>query len=239
MHNSTLVAFYRDKPNSLVQYIRKLQRRIGDLLPADVFIPYPEAQVHGTLTGLEGIVMDGILINKNLFENEAKRESMDLSALSEIVKKHFPMQIRFGGFRLSDTSFLSRGKQPYERSFHLDRQGNRAVLMGWPHNKGDFSISRLMQFRDEMKVRCKTAHKYSRDNDFFMVLGELERPGLESFDRKLKAIHTTIRDYLSSNPLEITVHDSDLKIVRYTDRRLPLTNETRVYTLQNFQTEEM
>src|SRR4029453_11203237 len=91
---------------------------------------------------------------------------------------HLPALIRLGGFDPArDYSFSSRGLHPAARSFSI--QGRIAVAMGWPVVHGAFPPS-IDVLRREL-AQAGALHKYHAsdgdiDNDFFFVIGQLERP---------------------------------------------------------------
>jgi hypothetical protein len=113
--------------------------------------------------------------NANTWMESGNREVMEFTPLLKIIKKHFPIKIRFGGFEKSFKHFDSFGKKPYERSFQIQWKTNKLTLIGWPHANGDFIAKRpLEELREDISTHCNILHKYKYDNDLFMVIGEIK-----------------------------------------------------------------
>ena len=72
-----------------------------------------------------------------------------------------------------------------------------------------------------MEQQCQVAHKYPNDNDWYMVLGELDA-GIEGIPaQELQETETTLRNILYQNPVELTIDLGDIRIATYADLRLP------------------
>src|SRR5262249_37040328 len=132
--NATVVAFYGEKPGRLADFIAMLHERLGSAL-GPAFVPYPPAQVHATLVGLEGerSRATGELVNRDFAELRRQRRIMNVAgALRRIASSPaLPLPIRIGGFAPDvDHGFASRGQHPYRRSFSV--QGENVVAIGWP-----------------------------------------------------------------------------------------------------------
>lgn len=233
MFQKTLITLYGSKLESFCNYVYTLQDIVIKAISKDIFRPYHIEQIHGTLIGMESVTTDKLCFNKNLWESEGKRLEMDFTNLKGIINSCFPMQIRFGGFSSDDHSFLSRGELPYHRSFSIDAENRRIVLIGWPHIAGDFSCHQLLNFRKRMKKECNVAHKYAFDNDFYLVLGEFQGENEVINKEKLVEIQEKIRGYMANNPIDIELNDSNLQIARYSDIRLPLET-TKTSAIEQF-----
>ncbi|MBN1950705.1 MAG: hypothetical protein JW801_05850 [Bacteroidales bacterium] len=220
MEQETLISLYGYKPEAFSRHVSHIRSILRESNLRDQFNFYDLEQVHGTLIGLEVIEIGGKQYNLNFKEREEKLLPMDLTKMSEVIREFFPMQIRIGGFGSEDEPFLSQGKSPWERSFFLDALQGRVVLMGWPHLEGSFSTNSLMKFRDRMGERCHARHKYSGDNDFYMVLGEWD-----GADGTKQEVENRVRSFLSENPLEIRI--DELFIASYTNPRL-IRSTTRI-----------
>lgn len=219
--NQTLVSLYGEKTIEFRSYVLEIVSILKKSAMGNHIKFYQPDQMHATLIGLEANEEDGRLLNRNLLEKEGKKEEMRFDRMKEVIDRYFPMKIRFGGFKVDDEEFLSRGKRPWERSFCIDLIRKRIIMMGWPHVDGDFSKRDLMKFREDMRNDCHIRHKYTHDNDFYIVLAELVNDLLIPEDL-LTAIEEKARNYLSENPLDIDI--DKLLIASYIDPRLILSS---------------
>lgn len=180
--------------------IHEIQTTLETTLSA-AFEPYREDQVHGTIIGLEGIRRNGNVLNQNYLEQCCFR-SIHFPRLFEILKvsRCLPFTVQMGGFdREKNYSFTSRGQHPYLRSFSI--QGVIAVAMGWPTSRGHNSL-----VLDELRRSLNSAnvlHKYHPspadiDNDFFLVLGHINRGGLSA--PVVQEVQEQMRAYLECQP---------------------------------------
>lgn len=223
--NATVVALYGEKPADLAALVLTLQDRLGSRL-GPAFSPHAPEQVHATLVGLEGdrSVVTGELFNRNHAELRGEQRVMNVERLLQRIASSpaFPLTIRVGGFEPDvDYSFVSRGQHPYRRSFSI--QGRDAVAMGWPWTDGAVSTA-LAALRRELESDG-VLHKYhatpeASDNDFFFVLGRVDRSRLD--EATLAAIADELRDLMARAPLELLVEPEDLTMVSYVDPSLPL-----------------
>jgi hypothetical protein len=223
--NATVVALYGEKPAGLTNFIVTLQERLGSKL-GPAFAPYASAQVHATLVGLEGdrSQVTGELLNRNHAELRGEQRVMNVErVLTRIASSAaFPLTVRIGGFEPDvDYSFASRGQHPYRRSFSI--QGRDAVAMGWPWMEGAVSTA-LAALRRELECEG-VLHKYhatpeASDNDFFFVLGRVDRSRLD--EATLAAVAEELRELMARAPLELLVEPEDLTMVSYVDPSLPL-----------------
>jgi hypothetical protein len=219
MKKKSLVAFYGEKPKELYDLLSGIIDRLQKSGIRESYIPYEMDQMHGTLAGMESIEIEGKRYNRNLWMAEGRKMEMNIGAISEILNRHFPMQIRFGGFSPSFQTFLSRGEKPYRRSFGINRSDGKVLVMGWPHRNDDFSDDILLKFREELRSACNIGHKYAGDNDFYMVIGEYI-PGKEIDTCLISEVEDCVRKSLADLPTDITINDC--YIVTYHDPRLPL-----------------
>lgn len=217
----TLVIHYGAKPAPL----RTLLSSLVDLLDqrwGKAFEPYSLGQMHATLIGLETERIDGIRVNRGFWTHHGERRVADPDRIAALVQAPgtLPFRVRFGGFRADETyPFMSRGRHPHERTFQL--QGNQVVLMGWPEHDGDFPRT-LAELRHGFEA-ANLLHKYHAaphddDNDLFLVLGHLDRTRLRADPDPAVA---EIRNYLASNPTWVDIERDALKLVAYSDPRLP------------------
>lgn len=149
---------------------------------------------------------------------------MDFAAVVRLLrgKTLLPLTIRIGGYGDGEPyPFTSRALHPYLRSFSL--QGQIAVAMGWP-----FDGRRCPMVLDRLRRRFNEAgvlHKYHAgaddvDNDFFFVLGRVDRAGLH--DHAIQSAQEHMRAYLAGRaPLVLAVGEEHLSIAAYVDEKLP------------------
>jgi hypothetical protein len=133
-----------------------------------------------------------------------------------------------GGYAVSGGyPFTSRGQHPYIRSFALN--GPLAVMIGWPFADESFPMT-----LDSLRRVCRrfnVFHKYYRseddvDNDFYMVLGQIER---EAFpEEKLEFVQGHLRQLLSEQvPVDLVIWPEDLSVVCYVDTQLPIASSSQ------------
>jgi hypothetical protein len=215
----TLVAFYGQKSKRyphLWDRIRETQSMVRKIL-ADNFEEYDEERVHGTIVGLEGIRVGGVVLNEHYFRRMGELRVMQIGALIEHLQSTalLPIELRVGGYRDGHQfPFTSRNAHPYLRSFSI--QGTNVVAMGWPYAQGAYptTIDRLRRTCNAFNV----VHKYhdspdAFDNDFFFVLGNLKNKPDEITTRECQ---DKLREFLSEAPWPpITLSTEDLSIVAY------------------------
>jgi len=239
MKQLSLVACYGAKSAAYTALLSRCLESIRKSPLQPFFRPYALEQIHATVVGMEYLDDDGALINANLLARTGERTVMRVDRLLPTLERHLPLSIRFGGFARGAAPFLSSGRTPYERSFQLQWSSRRATLIGWPHcGGGVVGNGALRALRDELEEICGMAHKYREDNDFFMVLGVLERPEtptraasaeLEQVDALLEA---QLRDMLAAEPFELVIGLSDVRIVAYEDVAL-CPDSTTVFELDS------
>ena len=161
---------------------------------------------------------------------------MKFGQLKPTLQKHLPMTVQIGGFKPTFTVFDSFGRRPYERSFQVQWATNRFTLIGWPHKNGDFSIRQLENLRDEICKECLIKHKYTADNDLFMVLGEIAGHELLS-DTELaqlrlatQSVEVDVRDFLAAQKNSIEFDLDQVCVAQYQVETLPLSS-TMAYRL--------
>jgi hypothetical protein len=213
----TLVAQYGPKPAGLAAFLRHLQQNLSTSL-GRAFQPYDIEQVHATIVGLEGCRAEGRIRGKR------SGLSIDLSGIVGFLSgdAFAPIQVRVGGYRAAAPySFRSRGEHPYLRSFSI--QGATAVAIGWPV-EGAHSPDSLDRLRRSLE-RFGVSHKWHTtaddvDNDSFLVLGRLDRGGID--DRVLESTVEAIRaDLATTSHAMIDIDRETLSFVGYIDSALP------------------
>jgi hypothetical protein len=245
VRQATLVAFYGPKHGQLREFLERCQNRVGrsvrQLGTGIEFRPYPLAQIHATVLGLERSPPPGFH-NRNFQELRGRPQVMRLPELFEFIldSLDFPFHAQFGGFEDHDYPFQSRGARPYYRSFSL--QDRTAVIIGWPlgaagrERKGRprASLRRGAQgypmILDELRrgaQRFNVLHRWHRktadvDNDLYLRLGVLES---ELAVSKRERVEVDIRQDLSASlPLIVRLTVADMAVVSYPadDETLPI-----------------
>jgi hypothetical protein len=232
--NASLVAYYgtTPKPGELEELIKHIQ----NILAGDSrlkFQPYNSKQVHATLVGLEGLRINKQIISTNFAELRGSVKLIDLKAVVQYLRstQHLPFSVRLGGFDSArNYSFSSRGLHPGIRSFSI--QGHIVVAMGWPVLDETFPPS-LDLLRREL-AGFGALHKYHAsegevDNDFFFVLGQIER---RERDRvAVLNVQDAIRRYLAeTKAIDFVVDIAALSFVAYEETTLPI-GRTRQFSL--------
>lgn len=217
----TLVSHYGEKPPALASLCDSLQSRAAALL-GNAFVPYDTAQIHGTIVGVEGERTDGRIVSANFSRHRNIERHIDFTGLCRAARAMQPFEIRLGGFgRHEDFGFTSNGSHSFLRSFSL--QGEIAVAMGWPWSDGRHSGA-LFDFRKSIE-KFGVLHKWhrresDRDNDFFFVLGRVNRAGVT--DERVVDAEEALRSFLAdSDPVQFSVTAGTLSFVAYTDSQLP------------------
>ncbi len=240
MSQLTLVAHYGPKKRSsqapFMAYVHACQEAMGRSTLGGYFAPYEDAQIHGTLIGLERVTDPRVAApstryNANLWQRRGELRAMDLDCALRLARALPPMTIRFGGFRSVDQVIESRGQSAHARSFGIDWRTGKVVIIGWVHEDGDLSgYAKLWAVRQTFAERCHVHHKYEADSDFFVVIGELD--GLEGLDeaaltalqdageRVAEGIRASLAD--PRRAVDLSLRVEDLSVVRYANESLDL-----------------
>jgi hypothetical protein len=234
----TLVAHYglkrRPQQTAFMDYVRACQRAVNRSALGARFTPYQEAQIHGTLIGLEEVTdrpaaAPGIHYNANLWQRTGQLQAMDLDCTLALARALPPLTLRFGGFQPQDRVIESRGQTAYARSFRIDWRTRKVVIIGWSYEGGAFTdYTKLWAVRRTFAERCHVHHKYEDDSDFFVTIGELT--GLDRLDETTldelynagEEVVETVRARLADprRAIDLPLRAEDLSVVRYTDERL-------------------
>lgn len=237
--NASLVAFYGTTPKP--PGLQELTSHIQDVLEGEPrlgFFRYKPDQVHATIAGLEGLRVGQQIVSTNVAELRGRVRLLDLEAVVQCLlsSPHIPLTVRLGGFdHAHQYSFASRGLHPRFRSFSI--QGRIVVAMGWPVAGATFPPSLDLLRRDLGAVGA--LHKYHAsegevDNDFFFVLGQIERR--ERNHAVASKVQGTIRDYLSANPVDFVCGAEALSLVAYEETTLA-PGRTRQFSLDEIATD--
>ncbi len=237
MKQVTLISLYGSKPPELEKLLKSLIERILSSKLRKIFKPYHISQIHGTIIGMEKLSESPQFFNANKWYDLGNKVEMLYSQLSKVISEYLPMTIRLGGFGKSYKHFTSFGDSPYKRSFQLQLAAGKVVLIGWPHHNENFSGRILWNLRKEIEIKCNIRHKYAKfeDNDFFIVLGDLERwdtffgQELAELQAESTALEENIRSYLSVNPVDIVLALENIYIAQYERETLP-TDSTKTYS---------
>ena len=207
------VAFYGPKTGRLRELLTGVQALIAEHVGAD-FRPYTLEQVHATLIALNGVRVDGTIVNEYLLEHAGVRREMDLPRVMDILARRFavPLRVRIGGFRPGQPiPFTSRGQHLAERAFST--QGEAFVLVGWPAD----SLAGAARPLDELRRAMNAAgvlHRYHArpadvDNDLHLVVGHHAGAPAGALGRATAAV----RDTLAADPADLAIALSDVTIV--------------------------
>jgi hypothetical protein len=228
---SSIVAFYGQKPSSLESIVKTVQKELDALL-GPTFAPRPLAEIHATLIGLEEICDATGCWNRWFLSARNQRRRMDITGLLDDLGagSGLPIRVQLGGYRPDPAApIVSRGQTPFHRSFSV--QGDLAVLIGWPV---EHQRLRLDSLRKSCQLR-NCLHKYHAretdiDDDLFLVLGRVDRSA-HSVD--VDAAQSTIRGLLSlADPVLFELDLPWLSMVRYSDPSLPRQSTQQVSLVQ-------
>jgi hypothetical protein len=229
VRQATLVAFYGQKRGPLGHLLRawqdRLARSIREIGAEITFRPYPPAQVHATLLGLESLPQPA-MHNRNMLAFRGELRAMRLPELLGFILEsgHLPFDAQFGGFEDRDYPFRSRGARPFDRSFSI--QGRTAVVIGWPVRAARDRRSSAPEWPpvlDELRRSAQgfgVLHRWHRelsdvDSDLYLRLGLLDR---ELADSQRELVEQEMRRALSeSPPAMVRIGPSDLAVVAYPD----------------------
>jgi hypothetical protein len=229
VRQATLVAFYGQRRGPLGHLLRawqdRLARAVRQIGAETVFRPYPLAQVHATVLGLERLPQPA-LYNRNMLEFRGELRAMRLCELFGFILEsgHLPFEAQFGGFEDRDYPFRSRGGRPFHRSFSI--QGNIAVVIGWPVRAARHGRSSARDWPlvlDDLRRSAQefnVLHRWHRDpsdvdNDLYLRLGFLAG---ELADSQRELVEQEMRRALSESPPSmLRIGPSDLDVVAYPD----------------------
>lgn len=237
MANISLVALYEEKPTALKYVLESIWREIRTTELGACFKPYSLEQVHSTLIGMESLPDSNPPINANGLKKLKVKTEMNFSGFPERVANALPLTIQIGGFEPSFEGFTSQGALPYVRSFQINWQSGRVILMGWPMEEGSgIANQQLLGLRKAIGTHHHIQHKYEGDNDFYMVLGQLE--SLDSYSESIrtalrveaKQLEESIRSQLANNPLTLSLETLEVSLVRYKEETLD-PDSTEVWPL--------
>jgi len=199
------------------------------------FVPYEGSQVHATIAGMERLTTRAspdLHLSRNAQLRYEQDVEMRFDNLRDVLERHLPITIRWGGYRPDDRKYVGGGVQPFGRSIYFNRATRKLVLIGWPHRDGDFSVPLLLNLRDELEVACGVVHKYPNDNDFFQVLGTFN--AIDSDRRRsghlLDEIEANLAATLDRTRIDVDVTLGEVQIAQYVDTSLP-RETTRALTI--------
>jgi len=239
MKQISMVSLYGQKRGDLERLIKKCWEMISVSIFRRVFEPYHINQIHGTIIGMEKLIGFDDPFNANIWQVSGNKVTMMYAELLNIIARHLPMTIRFGGFDKDYKEFTSFGKTPYERSFQVQWPTFKFTLIGWPHKDLNFTSKQILwDPRHEIETRCNIKHKYENDNDLFMVLGGIEGlqlltdSELDELKSKSASLEETVREYLRKNPVDVEITAEQVFLAQYSRETLSL-DSTNVYCIQN------
>jgi hypothetical protein len=240
MNQLTLVSLYGHKSTILEKFINSINEKINSSSINNYYNPYNINQIHATIIGLEKVTNSNYY-NANLMHDKKIKAIMNFDCLSLLLKSHFPIKIRFGGFSEDFNDFLSFGEKPFFRSFQVNLDKNKIVLIGWPHKNNNFNLRLLWNIRLKIEKECNIRHKYADkdDNDFYLVLGEITQTDpiiINKIKKDVLILENSIHQYLADNPIEIEITLQDLKVIQYQNISLPLET-TIIHGIENLTSE--
>ncbi len=239
--NVTLVAFYGNaSPKALEfqNFITHLQNLIQHRL-LGAFTALPVRQIHATFLGVEGIVENGKIFNRNYMDLRGEKKSMHIKSFLKWLKntKRLPIEILFGGIdEAKSYPFNSQGEHLYERSIIL--KDSKVILIGWPIHNGVYSksLGNMRRFANRYNI----LHKYHAtsdlvDNDFYLVIGHIDQNQLNQ--EQQNNIEKEAREYMERHSFRLTLKKEDLSLISYTDSNLPITGKhsSRQFTIEEAQ----
>jgi hypothetical protein len=205
VREGAVVAYYDALPTELAGLVARVQALLGHDIAG--FEPRSLREVHATVIRL-GPPGPGV----------------DLPGLLDHLRARFaavPLHVRFGGFADRDYAMASRSRRLYERSLTL-HQG-LATLIGWPVDADNEPLLVL----DELRRACQrfgVVHKYhdtagTTDPDAYMVIGAYDQAATAT--AQLEEVARELRRVLRRDPVTVRTGVEQLRVVAYTDRRLP------------------
>lgn len=238
MKQVTLVALYGQKKQNFIDLINAIFSEIEASELGGIFKRYNMNQIHGTLVGMEKV--DGFeeLYNFNIWEKEERKVEMDFANLYPTIAPFFPVDIQLGGFKEDYRGFSSLGGIPFNRTFEINWTSNKIILIGWSMDEGKKVANRKLEIlRQTLHDRHNIRPKMDKDNDLYMVIGELKNVGLlseEALDRLKKAgkkLEKSIRTKLAENKEELILTMEDLFFVQYESTTLDF-NSSEAWNIQ-------
>lgn len=236
-----MVAHYGPKKQNLARFIRALQKKVKEGLGrkySRVFKPYRVEQVHATLVGMEGGPGG---INRNFNNALEQRKRMDFEGLLRFIQNTniFPMRIQFGRiFPFRDYGFKTSNEHPADWTFRFREA--QVIVIGWPAKRGSSLQDPLCQDLELFRRAVQSfgiRHKFHEkpgdyDNDFYMVLGTIDRAritkgAMSQYAERTADLEQKVRRELMVNPpLRIKVGMEDISVVKYEDSKLPVRGTT-------------
>ena len=219
----TIVSHYGHKPEALIDLIVMLQNKLS-LSLGSAFRPYEMEQVHGTIIGLEGTFTNRGILSKWFKDTLEIEKYIEPSVLLDFLRsgRLGEVELKIGGWQSHEEyGFRSRDQHPFLRSFSI--QGEITVAMGWPFHNGKYSDGLYMMRKsfEEVNILHKWHKGNYRDNDFFFVLGRIDKRRVNPF--QLQQIATEIRVILAGIDERVQINKDTVSIVAYVDTQLPLT----------------
>ena len=240
MAQVTLVALYGHKPPQFARYLNTINQLIQRSPLGPSFRPYALEQIHATIVGLERTATQGAFENANRLAAASERATMDFERALHLARTFPPLTVRFGGFEPDARPFLSQGRQPYVRSFQVNCQQGKVIIIGWHHQGGDFNVHHdLWVLRRRFGEEANVWPKYAEDSDLFITLGELtaasptDPTGARSDAAAIEALEATVRRQLVKHPVDVRITPAALSFVRYLEPTLASLTSTALPVLDS------
>ncbi len=238
MAQLTLVALYGHKPPHLARYLNTINELVLRSPLGPFFRPYALEQIHATIVGLERTATPHAFENANRLAAANERATMDFARALHLARTFPPLTIRFGGFKSEDKRLASRGQSPSVRSFQIQAQQGKVIIVGWHHRRGDFSVhADLWTLRRQFGEEANVWPKYAEDSDLFVTLGELttasykDSPCARLDFPAIEALEATVRRQLARHPIDVPITPAKLSFVRYIEPTLVSSTSTALPVL--------
>lgn len=231
MKQLSLVSLYGQKSNAVKDLVLPIWKEIEKSSLNRVFDQYALNQIHSTIIGMEKVIGYEKPYNANHWEKGGGKSRMKFKKLYDHIKSHFPLNIQFGGFDKYNTDFISFDRFPYERSFQINFATKKVILIGWPVQKDKKTVnSKLLKIRDDLFAKNNIRHKYDGDNDFYLVIGELQNlhllkeKELIQVKKEAKQLEHKIRSKILKKAQLLTIKKKNLFYVQYQKETLELAS---------------
>lgn len=210
----TLVAYWQEsQPPPFRNLIGRIESRLHSLLDPGWFHSYAP-HVHATIIGLEA------------------RPADSTGLLNHFQQASWPLRIQIGGYAPEARNPLDdAGRRPYARTFEI-REDGLMVLMGWPLDaEGQPFAPSLLDLRRGTEP-FGVVHKWhlkpgSRDNDLFLVVGEVNYAAWDADREKaqqaLDEAETMIRRELAEHSVDVPLGLEHLSVIGYANTMLSET----------------
>lgn len=241
MKQVTLVTLYGQKRKQFKELINSIWKEIESSELRRIFKPYDMSQIHATITGMEKLIGFDQLYNANIWDQDEEKVEMNFSSFFETTAGFFPMNVQVGGFDERFREFISMGDTPHNRSFKFYWDSKKVVLIGWSMDNGKgIADHKPENFRQALNDRHNIRSKMEKDNDLYMVIGELINLELftdEELDQLKNAadhLEKKVRHLLANQPIKIPITLDEVQLIQYQTTSLELKT-SEAYNIRKIQ----